>query len=60
MYSRPDATDRPGINFDATGRLTVAVLEKLGVPREADFYMCGPPAFLDDFTAGLSAWGVAT
>jgi ferredoxin-NADP reductase/ferredoxin len=58
-YSRPDATDRPGINFDATGRLTVAVLEKLGVPREADFYVCGPPAFLDDFTAGLSAWGVA-
>ena len=41
------------------GRLTVAVLEKLGVPREADFYVCGPPAFLGDFTAGLSAWGVA-
>ena len=55
-YSRPDATDRLGIDFDAAGRLTVAVLEKLGVPREADFYVCGPPAFLDDFTAGLSAW----
>jgi ferredoxin-NADP reductase/ferredoxin len=58
-YSRSDASDRPGVNFDATGRLTVAVLEKLGVPREADFFMCGPPSFLEDFTAGLGAWGVA-
>ena len=58
-YSRPDATDRLGIDFDAFGRLTVAVLENLGVPREADFYVCGPPAFLEEFTAGLSVWGVA-
>lgn len=58
-YSRPDTTDRPGIDFDAAGRLSVAVLEKLGVPREADYYMCGPAAFLDEFTAGLVARGVA-
>ena len=58
-YSRPDATDRLGIDFDAAGRLTVTVLEKLGVPREADFYLCGPRAFLEEFTAGLSDWGVA-
>jgi ferredoxin-NADP reductase/MOSC domain-containing protein YiiM len=58
-YSRPDATDRLGVDFDAAGRLTVTVLEKLGVPREADFYLCGPPAFLEDFTAGLAGWGAA-
>jgi ferredoxin-NADP reductase len=58
-YSRPDATDRLGIDFDATGRLTVTALEQLGVPREADFYMCGPAAFLAEFSAGLGAWGVA-
>jgi ferredoxin-NADP reductase/MOSC domain-containing protein YiiM len=59
QYSRPDTTDRLGVDFDAAGRLTVAVLEKLGVPRESDFYLCGPPAFLDDFKAGLDGWGVA-
>jgi ferredoxin-NADP reductase/ferredoxin len=59
QYSRPDATDRLGVDFDAAGRLTVPVLEKLGVPREADFYLCGPSAFLEDFTAGLGGWGVA-
>ena len=58
-YSRPEATDRMGVDFDAAGRLTVAVLEKLGVPRESDFYLCGPAAFLEDFTAGLGGWGVA-
>ena len=28
------------------------------MPREADFYLCGPVAFLKDFTAGLGVWGV--
>jgi ferredoxin-NADP reductase/MOSC domain-containing protein YiiM len=59
QYSRPDSTDRLGVDFDAASRLTVTVLEKLGVPRESDFYLCGPPAFLEDFTAGLGGWGVA-
>jgi ferredoxin-NADP reductase/MOSC domain-containing protein YiiM len=59
QYSHPEATDRVGVDFDAAGRLTVAILETLGVPRDADFYLCGPAALLEDFTAGLSRWGVA-
>jgi ferredoxin-NADP reductase/MOSC domain-containing protein YiiM len=59
QYSRPDTADRLGVDFDAAGRLTATVLEKLGVPRESDFYLCGPPAFLEDFKAGLAGWGVA-
>src|SRR5258708_2299304 len=48
-----------GVDYDAAGRLTVTLLQKVGVPRECDFYLCGPPAFLEDFTAGLGGWGVA-
>ena len=59
QYSRPNAADKLGVDFDAAGRLTATVLEKLGVPRESDFYLCGPPAFLEDFKAGLAGWGVA-
>ncbi len=59
QYSRPDATDRQGVDYDAEGRLSVAVLEKLGVPRECEFYLCGPPVFLEQLTAGLGGWGVA-
>jgi ferredoxin-NADP reductase/MOSC domain-containing protein YiiM len=59
QYSRPDAADQLGVDFDAAGRLTATVLEKLSVPRESDFYLCGPSAFIEDFTAGLGGWGVA-
>lgn len=59
-YSRPGPSDRPAVDFDAVGRISVTVLQELGaVPREADFYLCGPPAFVADLTAGLAAWGVA-
>ena len=60
LYSRPGKEDQPGLDFDAPGHLTVTVLKEIGVPREADFYLCGPSAFLQDLTAGLAAWGVAT
>ena len=58
-YSRPRKDDAPGVNFDALGHLDMAALESLGLSREADFYLCGPTAFLRDFRAGLTAWGVA-
>jgi ferredoxin-NADP reductase/MOSC domain-containing protein YiiM len=58
-YSRPSATDRLGIDFDVVGRLTITALKTLGVPRDADFYLCGPPAFLEHFLAGLDDCGVS-
>jgi ferredoxin-NADP reductase/MOSC domain-containing protein YiiM/ferredoxin len=57
-YSQPLPADRLGANFDAPGHLDVAAIEKLGVPRAADFYLCGPTTFISDLTAGLVAWGV--
>ena len=58
-YSAPDPGDRPGLDFDARGRLDMRALQKLDVPRNADFYLCGPPAFMSELTAGLAGWGVA-
>jgi len=58
-YSAPHAEDRLGVEFDARGRLNMRVLRKLEAPRNADFYICGPPAFMSDLTAGLAEWGVA-
>jgi ferredoxin-NADP reductase/MOSC domain-containing protein YiiM len=57
-YSRPQADDRPGTDFDATGRIDLDALVEVGVPRDADFYLCGPPGFLRELTAGLLSWGV--
>jgi ferredoxin-NADP reductase/MOSC domain-containing protein YiiM len=58
-YSRPSATDRLGQDFDAPGRLGLPVLKRLGVPHEADFYLCGPAGFLGSLTSALAAWGVS-
>jgi ferredoxin-NADP reductase len=54
-YSRPGPQDRPGVHFDASGRITVEVFKTLGVPRDADFYLCGPAPFLRDLSTGLVA-----
>jgi ferredoxin-NADP reductase/MOSC domain-containing protein YiiM/ferredoxin len=58
-YSAPGPTDRPRVDFDAAGRLDVHVLQALDAPREADFYLCGPPAFMSSLTADLASWGVS-
>jgi ferredoxin-NADP reductase/MOSC domain-containing protein YiiM len=58
-YSAPGPTDRPGVDFDGPGRLGVQVLKELGAPREADFYLCGPAAFMSGLTADLMSWGVS-
>jgi ferredoxin-NADP reductase len=57
-YSAPGPTDRPGVDFDGPGRLGVQVFKELGAPREADFYLCGPGAFMSGLIADLMNWGV--
>jgi MOSC domain-containing protein YiiM/ferredoxin-NADP reductase/ferredoxin len=57
-YSRPAADDQQGREYDAAGRLDMEVLDQLGVPRDGDFYICGPSGFLGDLRTGVAAWGV--
>jgi ferredoxin-NADP reductase/MOSC domain-containing protein YiiM len=58
-YSRPSAGDRLGQEYDALGRLGLPVLKQLRVPRDADFYLCGPSEFLKGLTSDLATWGVS-
>jgi ferredoxin-NADP reductase len=58
LYSAPGPEDRLAVDFDGSGRLSVRVLQELGAPREADFYLCGPAAFMSSLTADLASWGV--
>jgi MOSC domain-containing protein YiiM/ferredoxin-NADP reductase len=58
-YSRPEPSDRIGENFDATGHLSRAVFEEIGVPREADVYVCGPTRFMGDMQQALATLGIA-
>src|SRR5581483_5861023 len=58
-YSRPGADDRLGEDFDAAGRLSRSVLDAVGIPKEADVYLCGPDRFMADMKEALAALGVA-
>ena len=58
-YSRPGALDQPGEDFDAAGHLSRSTFEEVGVPREADAYLCGPTQFMEEMKEALVAHGVA-
>ena len=58
VYSRPAPGDRLGQDFDRPDHLSPQLLRDIGVPRDADFYLCGPPRFLEDFQKGFVAWGI--
>jgi ferredoxin-NADP reductase/MOSC domain-containing protein YiiM/ferredoxin len=56
-YSRPGPDDREGRDFDSAGRLTGSSLAELNLPPDAEAYLCGPTAFMDEISAGLAALG---
>lgn len=58
VYSRPSATDRLEMDFDGSGHIDSALVERIGVPRNCDFYLCGPSSFLQSMRAGLRRWDV--
>jgi MOSC domain-containing protein YiiM/ferredoxin-NADP reductase len=56
-FTQPSAQDLEGVDYDASGRPSIEAFSALDVPREADFYICGPASFIHDLTASLVAWG---
>jgi ferredoxin-NADP reductase len=58
-YSRPGSRDKQGQDFNAVGHLSRAVFDEVGLPHEADVYICGPNRFMDDMKAALAEMGVA-
>ncbi len=57
-FSRPDPDDVEGRDFDSAGRLTASLLSELKPPADAQAYLCGPAAFMDEISAGLAAVGL--
>ncbi len=60
VYGKPAAIDQVGADFDAPGHIDAALLERIGVSRSSDFYLCGPSSFLQNMRDGLRNWGVLT
>lgn len=58
-YSRPDARDEAGRSFDVAGHFSQAIFEKVGLPQDADVYLCGPAGFMADMREALATVGVS-
>jgi ferredoxin-NADP reductase/MOSC domain-containing protein YiiM/ferredoxin len=58
-YTKPDANDKTGEDFNATGRFSRSVFDELALPHDADAYLCGPNQFMADMKETLTASGVA-
>ena len=58
-YSSSGSSDTMCEDFDAAGHLSGSVFREVGVPREADVYLCGPTRFMADMKDALATLGVA-
>src|SRR5258708_15888469 len=46
------------MDFDTSGHIDTALVERIGVSPTSDFYLCGPSSFLRNLRDGLRNWGV--
>src|SRR5262249_39592981 len=57
-YSRPGSDDRIPKDFDASGHLSRSAFDIVGIPRDADVYVCGPPRFIAEMRGMVSGFGI--
>lgn len=57
-YSRPLPTDRPGHDYSHVGHATIVRIRELLPSSNFRFYVCGPPAMMEDLVPALYRWGV--
>jgi ferredoxin-NADP reductase/phenylpropionate dioxygenase-like ring-hydroxylating dioxygenase large terminal subunit len=57
-YSQPGGDDRLGTTHDGEGHVTIDVLKQLLPLDDYDFYLCGPPPFMQSLYDGLTGIGM--
>ena len=57
-YSKPDATDELGKDYQHAERVSVDLFKKVLPSSNYDYYICGPGPLMESITSGLADWGV--
>ena len=57
-YSQPLAKELQGRDYQVPGRVSVELLKQILPDNQCDYYLCGPPAFMESLDTGLQEWGV--
>ena len=58
VYSRPAADDVQGRDFQHTGHVDLALLQRTLPHGRHQFYICGPAAMMESLVPALAEWGV--
>lgn len=58
VISKPAANEKPGVDFNATGYINADILRQTLALDDYDFYLCGPPAFMQALYNTLRDLGV--
>jgi ferredoxin-NADP reductase len=59
VLNEPSPAAREGVDFHAKGRVDLGALKAVLPFDDFDFYLCGPPAFMQDLYTGLRSLNVA-
>jgi ferredoxin-NADP reductase len=57
-YSKPQASDVKGRDYQHEGRVTVELFKQLLPSNNFEYFLCGPGAFMESITDDLRKWGV--
>ena len=57
-YSQPVAQDTKGVDYQIEGKVTIELLQAVLPNAHCQFYLCGPPAFMESLHSGLLEWRV--
>ncbi|WCK56802.1 NO-inducible flavohemoprotein [Aneurinibacillus sp. Ricciae_BoGa-3] len=57
IYQSPTEADKAAQNYDKEGFITLEWMQSV-LPKEADFYFCGPVPFMKEVNKALKKWGV--
>jgi nitric oxide dioxygenase len=58
FYEEVGAADRKGVDYDFEGRMDIGLIEADVMLPDADYYLCGPVAFMREQREALIARGV--
>ena len=58
FYSKPQSGDVQGTDFHVNGYVSIELIKRLRPDMDCQFYLCGPPEFMNSLSGGLKALGV--
>ncbi|MGI9478170.1 MAG: pyridoxamine 5'-phosphate oxidase family protein [Hyphomicrobiaceae bacterium] len=58
FISQPTPEEKPGVDFNGSGRITAAALRQVLALDDYDFYLCGPAPFMQALYDALRSLGV--